>query len=284
MSHNPRDPKTLLKSNALAARKRYGQNFLIDENILQKIAHSAPIDKKTLVVEIGPGLGALTRYLLAQALAVLAYEIDEGLVKLLNKHFTQQHFHLIHDDVLKRNIDQDIAALNIAYDQVVLVANLPYYITTAVLMQCLEQTKSLTHLSVLMQYEVAQRITAKPSTKAYNALSVIIAYRANAKVAFKVPASVFVPAPKVDSALVTLTIQPSKHTPKDEAFFFALVKAAFKQRRKTLLNNLAEFIEVPKAEIANWLKTLTINPNARAETLEVDTFIQIADKVYEHLQ
>lgn len=282
MSDLHRDPNKILRSHALGARKRYGQNFLIDENILKKIADSAPIDEETLVVEIGPGLGALTRYLLNRAKAVLAYEIDQGLVKLLKKHFTQNHFYLIHDDVLNRDIDQDIATLNQSFKHVVLVANLPYYITTPVLMQCLEKTESLSHLSVLMQHEVAKRITAKPSTKAYNALSVAVAYRANAHYAFKVPASVFVPAPNVDSALVTLQFRQPKQIPKHEPFFFELVRAAFKQRRKTLLNNLSAFTSLSKAEISERLTRIGIEPSARAETLNLETFIRLADAFNNH--
>ncbi|MFH5882618.1 16S rRNA (adenine(1518)-N(6)/adenine(1519)-N(6))-dimethyltransferase RsmA, partial [Liberiplasma polymorphum] len=243
-SSNPKSIHEILKSNAITIKKRYGQNFLIDDNILQNIVALGRITNETLVIEIGPGLGSLTQYLVNKAKHVIAYEIDNDLIPILKSTFTSEHFTLIHDDILKRNIDNDIATIKQSFDQIVVIANLPYYITTPILMKCLEESKRINRMVVMMQLEVARRLTANKNTKDYNALSVAVQYRAYTNFAFKVPKNVFIPAPNVESAVITLDFGAQKdHNVKNETFFFECVKAAFKQRRKTLLNNLSLFLE-----------------------------------------
>ena len=277
-SSNPKSIHDILKNNAITIKKRYGQNFLIDDNILKNIVDLGHIDDQTLVIEIGPGLGSLTQYLVDKAGHVLAYEIDRDLVPILNNAFQSDRFTLIHDDILKRNIDQDIEKLNKSFDKTVVMANLPYYITTPILMKCLEESKRIHRMVVMMQLEVAQRITANKNTKDYNALSLLVQYRAHTHFAFKVPKSVFIPAPNVESGVITLDFGRKHQTQSDnEAFLFELIKAAFKQRRKTLLNNLSVFLNMSKEPLINQLQTLHIDPQARAESLTLNDFIHMAN-------
>ncbi len=273
--------KDTLRENQISVKKRFGQNFLLDKNILSKIIDVSNIDEETLVVEIGPGLGSLTEGLIKKAKHVLAYEIDHQLIPVLQKAFKGENLTLIHDDILKRNIDQDIEALNLNYQAVVVVANLPYYITTPILMKCLEESKLIQKMVVMMQYEVAKRITALTETKDYNALSVGIQYRAKTKLAFKVPRSVFMPPPNVDSAVVTLDFYEEPPVAIDsENVFFQLVKSAFKQRRKTILNNLSVEYQIDKERLIKHLETCDIFPQRRAETLSLLEFATLANYFY----
>ena len=170
-----------LKENQLSIKKKYGQNFLVDQNILDRIIQTADIKDNTVVIEVGPGLGSLTEGLLTKAKKVIAYEIDQDLVPILNSAFKDQAFLLISEDILKRNLNEDINRFTEAKDDIVVVANLPYYITTPILMKFLEETKRVRRMVLMMQHEVAQRITAHTSTKDYNALSIAVQYRAECK-------------------------------------------------------------------------------------------------------
>ena len=280
MSH--RNVQELMKKHAISIKKKYGQNFLLDKNILMKIVNTASIDEETLVIEIGPGLGSLTEYLVAQAKHVLAYEIDTQLIPVLQESFQNQRVTLIHDDILKRNIDDDINELNETFSKVIVVANLPYYITTAILMKCLEESQRIDTMIVMMQYEVARRITASRQTKDYNALSVAIQYRAKTTLAFKVPRSVFLPPPNVDSAVVVLDYYQTPPVPiANEAYFFQFIKACFRQRRKTILNNLSLALEMDKEHLREHLIECKIQPEQRAETLSLEDFSRLANYFFQ---
>lgn len=281
-SSNPKHIHSMIKSNRVKVKKRFGQNFLIDDNILKKIVETAEIDKDTFVVEIGPGLGSLTERLILKAKHVLAYEIDTDLIPVLNSMFNENNFSLINADVLDRDIDADIKAIDAQVKDVVVIANLPYYITTPILMKCLETTKLISKMVVMMQYEVAKRITASTHTKDYNALSIAVQYRAETKLTFKVPKSVFIPAPNVDSAVVSLAFHNRYHDAVlSEPFFFAFVKAAFKQRRKTLLNNLYELLNIDKIRLSEILEILNVHPQVRADKLSLETYITLANYFYQ---
>ncbi len=268
----------LLKKYNLSAKKKYGQNFLTDQNILKKIVNKAKINKQTLVVEIGPGLGALTEHLLQKSGHVLAYEIDNDLKPLLNELFLNEAFTLINGDILKQNVDEDITKLDKQYSRVILVANLPYYITTPIIMKLLEESSLIEEYYVMMQYEVAMRFTSKPSTKDYNALSVLIQYKTDSSIIMKVPRQVFVPSPNVDSAIVKIVVKKNKNKkPQNEKQFYKIVKSAFHMRRKTLANNLFSILHLTKKEIQDDLVLLGFKPTIRAEELTVEDFIKIAD-------
>jgi 16S rRNA (adenine1518-N6/adenine1519-N6)-dimethyltransferase len=281
-SSNPKHIQSLIKSNRVKVKKRFGQNFLIDDNILNKIIETAKIDKDTFVIEIGPGLGSLTERLIPKAKHVLAYEIDNDLIPMLNSMFKEDNFSLINDDVLDRNIDEDIKAIDNEANEVVVIANLPYYITTPILMKCLETTKHISKMVVMMQFEVAKRITASTHTKDYNALSIAVQYRAKTELSFKVPKSVFIPAPNVDSAVVSLKFHNTyQDSVLSEPFFFSFVKGAFKQRRKTLLNNLHELLHIDKNTLSDILVTHKVHPQIRADKLTLETYITLANYFYQ---
>lgn len=275
--------KETIKQEDFYIKKKYGQNFLTDQNILQKIVNVATITDQTLVIEIGPGMGSLTEHLLEKAKHVLAYEIDKDLIPILNKHFNTEKLTIINDDYLKRIVDEDIADLKLTFDNVCIVANLPYYITTPIILNTLENSKYVKELVVMMQLEVARRLTSKPSTKDYNSLSVVIQYKTKAEIALKVPRTVFIPAPNVDSAVVRLTvIEDLERQPKDEKHFFRLVRSSFTQRRKTLVNNLHSAFGGTKDYYSSILESIEKDPRVRAESLTVPDFIELSDTLIEN--
>lgn len=272
--------KSTIKKENFHIKKKFGQNFLVDQNILKKIVEVPTITSETLIIEIGPGLGSLTEHLLKKSKRVLAYEIDGDLIPILENTFGDSTLTLIHGDFLKRNIDEDINSLNEEYDQVVVVANLPYYITTPIVMKIIEESSLIKEMVLMMQLEVARRLTSKPSTKDYNSLSIAIQYKTTANIALKVPRTVFIPAPNVDSAIVKLVVLDDvKDKPKDEKHFYKLVRSSFAQRRKTLVNNLNAMLNLPKDYIIETLESLDLDPRIRAENLSVRDFVLLSDKL-----
>ncbi len=260
-------------------KKKYGQNFLTDQNILGKIIDIPEIDDETLVVEIGPGLGSMTELLLKKAKKVLAYEIDKDLIPILKENLGEDKLVLINDDILKRNIDEDIREIKDKFSKVVMVANLPYYITTPIIMKVLEQSNIINELVVMMQYEVAKRFTSKPSTKDYNSLSVVIQFKTNSKIALKVPRTVFIPAPNVDSAIVHMVVKDEiEYMPNDLDVFYKLVRTSFTQRRKTLVNNLSSGFGYTKSDLADILVELGHSETVRAEKLTVEDFVALSNE------
>ena len=273
--------KTTIKNKDFYIKKKFGQNFLVDQNILKKIVNVPNLTDNTLVIEIGPGMGSLTEHLLNNAKHLLAYEIDNDLIPILNETFKDDNFTLINDDFLKRNIDEDIENIG-KFDKVVVVANLPYYITTPIIMKLLEESKYVNEMVLMMQLEVAQRITSKPSTKDYNSLSIAIQYKAKGTIAMKVPKTVFIPAPNVDSAIVKLEVlEELPFIPNNEEHFFKLVRSSFTQRRKTLVNNLNSAMNYSKEFVINTLIDLDFDERIRAENLSVEDFVRLSDKIVE---
>ncbi len=277
--------RDLLRSNKLNAKKRFGQNYLLDDNILKNIVKTARISSTSNVIEIGPGLGSLTRYLVEESKNLLAYEIDTDLSEILLDMFEERDdFHLKSTDFLKVDISKDIKETFGDVYGVTIVANLPYYITTPIIMKCLESSHRLTRMVFMMQNEVAQRLSAKPNTKAYNALSVMIQYKTNTEYVFKVPRTVFLPAPDVDSAIVSMDIIPrSERLSKDEDFLFDFVKQAFKQKRKILINNLHAAYEIPKDAIRGFLKAQGYKETLRAEAIPVREFVRLSEAFRDEL-
>lgn len=268
-----------LNDNNLSAKKKFGQNFLTDQNILNSISDSADIDKNTLVIEIGPGLGSLTEKLVQRAGFVLCYEIDKDLIPILKDNLKDySNYEVINKDILEVDINKDIDEYKKNLENVYVVANLPYYITTPIILGLLSNTDKIKRYVMMMQLEVADRITGKPSTKDYNALSIAIKYRANAIKVLKVPRTVFVPEPNVDSAVVRLDLyEEKKYNAKDEVFFFKLIREAFSQRRKTLANNLSSIQS--KDKTYEMLAFLGIKDSVRSEELTIEDFINISDYI-----
>ena len=268
-----------LNENNLHAKKKFGQNFLTDQNILSQIVNSADINKDTLVIEIGPGLGSLTELLCKASGFVLCYEIDNDLIPILNDNLKEyNNFEVINKDILEVDINSDIDKYIKNYKNVYVVANLPYYITTPIILGLLSQTNKISRYVMMMQLEVADRICGKPKTKDYNALSIAIMYRAIATKVIKVPRTVFIPAPNVDSAVVRLDLYDNpKYICKDEKHFFDFIRECFSQRRKTLVNNL--FNKYSKDFIVKMLNENNIKLTARAEELDITDFIKLSDYI-----
>jgi len=274
--------KDILAQEEFRIKKHFGQNFLVDKNILERIVTDAGITLETDVIEIGPGFGALTEFILPRAKRLLAYEIDKDLIPILTKNFAgNKNFTLLRQDILDAVIDEDIDRYLPNAKEVIVVANLPYYITTPILMRFLETSKKVGKMVFMMQAEVAERVTSRPSTKDYNALTVVINYRAETRILFPVPRSVFIPHPNVDSSVVEVRVRDHfSEQPVDENRFFKLVHQCFVQRRKTLVNNLRQALpDWPRSEIETLLAGCGLDLNIRAEALEIADFIRLTDGV-----
>lgn len=270
----------ILRRHDFNFKKKFGQNFLTDHNILTNIVQAAELDEKTNVIEIGPGIGSLTQYLLEASAEVMAFEIDKTLIPILDETLEPyDNFQLVNADILKVDLTEYISKFKNPELPVKVVANLPYYITTPILMHLIESKIPFASFTVMMQKEVADRIAAKPKTKAYGSLSIAVQYYLDAQVAFTVPRTVFVPAPNVDSAILHMTRREKPLVEvQDETWFFKVMHDSFVHRRKTLMNNLqAAFGKDRKPEIETLLAKTEISPTVRAEALSIEEFGKLAD-------
>ena len=274
--------RAILERHGFTFKKSFGQNFLTDTNILQKIVDTAEIDKKVNVIEIGPGIGALTEFLAESAAEVMAFEIDDRLVPILADTLRDfDNVTVVNQDILKVDLAQYIAEFKNPDLPIKVVANLPYYITTPILMHLIESGIPFSEFVVMMQREVADRISAQPNTKAYGSLSIAVQYYMTAKVAFIVPRTVFVPAPNVDSAILKMVRRerPAVEV-QDEKFFFKISKASFVHRRKTLWNNLTSCFgksEETKDKLTAAIERADLSPSVRGEALNLEEFARLAD-------
>ncbi|MBO0461880.1 MULTISPECIES: 16S rRNA (adenine(1518)-N(6)/adenine(1519)-N(6))-dimethyltransferase RsmA [Enterococcus] len=278
----PTRTKEILLKHGFSFKKSLGQNFLTEPNILRKIIETGQIDQQTNVIEVGPGIGALTEQIARHAKQVVAFEIDDRLIPVLADTLAPyKNVTVIHQDILKTDLAEAISTQFKEKLPLKVVANLPYYITTPIMMHFLESGVVVDEMIVMMQKEVADRISAKPGTKAYGSLSIAVQYYMEASLAFIVPKTVFVPQPNVDSAILKLT---RRATPAvsvtDEQAFFRLTKAAFQQRRKTLWNNLQHAYGKDE-ETKNWLteslSKAEIDPKRRGETLSLEEFAALSN-------
>ncbi|MGT2829885.1 16S rRNA (adenine(1518)-N(6)/adenine(1519)-N(6))-dimethyltransferase RsmA [Streptococcus hillyeri] len=278
--------KAVLERHGFTFKKSFGQNFLTDTNILQKIVDTAEIDKNVNVIEIGPGIGALTEFLAENAAEVMAFEIDDRLIPILADTLRDfDNVQVINQDILKSDLQTQIQNFKNPDLPIKVVANLPYYITTPILMHLIESKIPFQEFVVMMQKEVADRISAEPNTKAYGSLSIAVQYYMTAKVAFIVPRTVFVPAPNVDSAILKMVRrdQPLVEV-QDEDFLFDVAKASFVHRRKTLWNNLTNRFgksEDVKPKLEQALEMAGLTPSVRGEALTIADFAKLADALRE---
>lgn len=278
--------RAILERHGFTFKKSFGQNFLTDTNILQKIVDTAEIDKGVNVIEIGPGIGALTEFLAENAAEVMAFEIDDRLIPILTDTLARfDNVQVVNQDILKADLQTQIQAFKNPDLPIKVVANLPYYITTPILMHLIESKIPFAEFVVMMQKEVADRISAMPNTKAYGSLSIAVQYYMTAKVSFIVPRTVFVPAPNVDSVILKMVRrdQPVVSV-QDEDFFFRVSKVAFVHRRKTLWNNLTSHFgksEDTKAKLEKALEIAKIKPSIRGEALSIPDFASLADALKE---
>lgn len=268
-----KDIKREIDNNNFNFKKKFGQNFIIDENIIDSIIKKADIDSDTLVIEIGPGAGSLTSKLCSCAKNVIAYEIDETLKPILS-NLNYSNLEVIYGDFLKANVKSDTEKYK--FSKLYVVANLPYYITTPILMKLIDDKIDLDKIIVMVQKEVGDRFSAKVGTKDYGSLSIFLNYYFDIKKILDVSRNVFMPKPNVDSIVVEFCKKNSKINVKNEEIFFKLVRDSFKQKRKTIKNNLKDY-DLEKIEEVLLQNNLSLS--SRAEQIDINVFGKIANKI-----
>ncbi|WP_028988477.1 16S rRNA (adenine(1518)-N(6)/adenine(1519)-N(6))-dimethyltransferase RsmA [Thermicanus aegyptius] len=272
----------ILKKYGVSLRKSLGQNFLIDPNMVKKIAESAHLESEDGVIEIGPGVGVLTAELAKRAKKVVAVEIDGRLIPILSDIFRDwKSIRIIHGDILKINLHEITSFLLQETKRVHVVANLPYYVTTPILMRLLEDKLPLTSIVVMVQREVADRIAAEPGGKEYGALSIACQYFAKVEKVLQVPKEVFYPKPEVDSTVIRLMLYafPPVRV-EEENLFFQVVRASFANRRKTLFNNLRSAFPELEQNLSSLLSEGGIDPKRRGETLTIQEFSTLSNLIW----
>ena len=284
MSHILEDTQFIMKKYKIRANKALGQNFLINQKVVDKIVDSSNITKEDLVIEIGPGLGTLTKELLEKAGKVICIELDKKMIKILTDRFSlYENFELIHGDVLKVRLNKIIKEEKEknGFQSAKIVANLPYYITTPIIMKLLEDRLDLESITVMIQKEVADRLIAIPGEKETGAITYSVYYYATAEGIMEVPNDSFIPEPEVTSKVIKLTLrkEPTVEV-KSRGVMFKIIKSAFMQRRKTLLNALTNTkVFMSKEEGLRILKELQLDENVRAEKLTLEEFAEITNKI-----
>lgn len=281
---NPQKTVEVIQKYEFAFQKKFGQNFLIDTHVLDKIISAAEITKDDLVVEIGPGIGTMTQYLACAARKVVAIEIDKMLIPILQDTLSAyDNVTIINEDVLKVDLNK-LAEEKNGGRPVKVVANLPYYITTPIIMGLFENHVPLHSITIMVQKEVADRMRMGPGTKDYGALSLAVQYYAEPYLVANVPQNCFMPRPKIGSAVIKLTVHEKPPvTVKDEKLMFKLIRASFNQRRKTLANGLNNSPELhySKEQIAQAIEALEVSPSIRGEALDLEQFAKLADVLLE---
>lgn len=277
---NPSNTIEVLKKYNFNFQKKYGQNFLVDSHVLEKIVASAGITQEDCVLEIGPGIGTMTQYLAEKAREVIAVEIDKNLIPVLKDTLSDySNVTILHEDILKVDI-KGLADTENGGRAIKVVANLPYYITTPIIMGLFESGVPLKSITVMVQKEVADRMQVGPGTKDYGALSLAVQYYAKPEIVAQVGPNCFIPKPNVGSAVIRLTrYEEPPVRVRDEKFMFRLIRAAFNQRRKTLVNSLcnAGIEGVNKEDIVNALDEMKISRTVRGEALTLEQFGQLSD-------
>ena len=278
----PSRTNEILKKYGFTFKKSLGQNFLIDPNILTSIVRYAELDDKKGAIEIGPGIGALTEHLARTAKKVVAFEIDQRLLPILDETLAPyDNVEVLNQDVLKADLKNVLEEQFAGIEDIMVVANLPYYVTTPILMKLLEEELPLEGIVVMLQKEVGDRISAKPGTKSYGSLSVAIQYYSEPETVMTVPKTVFNPQTNVDSSVIRLKMRKTPPVELDDsAYFFTVVRACFGQRRKTILNNLTNNLEDGKKykkEIEEALQSTNIDPKRRGETLTIEEFALLSN-------
>ncbi|RBP00993.1 16S rRNA (adenine(1518)-N(6)/adenine(1519)-N(6))-dimethyltransferase RsmA [Rossellomorea aquimaris] len=277
--------KEILSKYGFSFKKSLGQNFLIDPNILRNITEYAGLSEKTAAIEIGPGIGALTEHLARTSGKVVAFEIDQRLIPILDDTLSPyNNVKIINEDILEADVEAIINNEFVGFDDIMVVANLPYYVTTPIILKLLMEGLPIRGICVMLQKEVGDRISAQPGTKAYGSLSIAIQYYTKAEMVMTVPKTVFMPQPNVDSAVIRLTKREKPPVEViSEDFFFIITRSSFAQRRKTILNNLSSQLPQGKEKkdmILEALSAAGIEPTRRGETLSIQEFGRLSDALY----
>lgn len=278
MDLNDYKTQELVKKYNFKFSKSLGQNFLTDESVLTDIVQGAEVNKDDFVIEIGPGVGTLTAQLLLKAKKVTSIELDNDLIPILEAELgDNENFSLIHKDALKVDFNELIGDEK----SVKLVANLPYYVTTPIIVRLLKEQYNFKSLTIMIQKEVAERINAEPNCKDYGSLSVLVQYYCNTSIVRRVPPTCFIPRPKVDSIVIRLDrLEKPRVETKDENLMFEIVRAGFNMRRKTLWN-ATKTLKVEKEKLETAFENSEIDPKRRAETLTLEEFAKLADSIYD---
>ena len=275
MEYSPKKMNELLEKNDFNFKKKFGQNFIIDENIISNIVNKSEVDKDTLVIEIGPGAGSLTTKLAESAKNVLCYEIDETLKDILSENLSNyDNVEVIYQDFLKADVNNDIKKYNCK--KLYIVANLPYYITTPIITSVIENNIDVDKMVVMVQKEVGDRFKASVGTKDYSSLSIYLNYYFNVKKLMDISKNIFIPKPNVDSIVVEFTKKEQKYELKNKDLFFKLIRDSFTQKRKTIKNNLKNYDLIKIEEI---LERYNQDLSTRAEQITIETFVDIANNL-----
>lgn len=271
----------LVKKYNFKFSKSLGQNFLIDDSVPRDIVAGAEVDSEDLVIEIGPGVGTLTAQLLKKAKKVVAIELDNDLIPILEQELGDNpNFTLIHNDALKVDFNEVIGEEK----SVKLVANLPYYVTTPIIVKLLKDGYNFKSLTIMIQKEVAERMAAEPGNKDYGALSLLVQYYCNTEIVRKVPPACFIPRPKVDSIVIRLEkLDNPRVEVQNEKLFFDIIRNAFNMRRKTLWNGVKN-IGLPKEKLEEAFSEANVDPKRRGETLSIEEFAALADAIYSRMK
>ncbi|MDG5473838.1 16S rRNA (adenine(1518)-N(6)/adenine(1519)-N(6))-dimethyltransferase RsmA [Jeotgalibacillus sp. ET6] len=277
--------KEIMKKYGFSFKKSLGQNFLIDPNILVNIVDHAGLTKEDGAIEVGPGIGALTEHLARASKKVVSFEIDQRLLPILEDTLSPyDNIKVLHSDILKADVEKTIKEELADVEKVMVVANLPYYVTTPIILKLLTENLPIHGLVVMLQKEVADRIAAKPGSKTYGSLSIAIQYYTKASTVMVVPKTVFMPQPNVDSAVIKLMKREKPAVDvMNEEFFFQVTRSSFAQRRKTILNNLTSQLPNGKAKKESILSALSaagIDPARRGESLSIPEFGALSDALY----
>lgn len=280
---NGKKTAEIIEKYRFSFQKKFGQNFLIDSNILEKIVDSAELTEQDCVLEIGPGIGTMTQYLAEQAREVIAVEIDKNLIPILEETLGDyDNVTVINEDILKVDINRIVQERN-GGRPIKVVANLPYYITTPIIMALFEKHIPLQSITIMVQKEVADRMQVGPGTKDYGALSLAVQYYSKPEIVARVPASCFMPRPNVDSTVIRLERydEPPVEV-ADESYLFAVIRASFNQRRKTLVNGLtnAGNLGVSRPDVEKVLAEMELSPAVRGETLTLEQFAELSSRLY----
>lgn len=276
--YSPKRLKEVLAKHNFKFSKSLGQNFLIDGNIVRKIVESAEITKEDYVLEVGPGMGTLTEELALKAKKVVAVELDKKLEPVLKDTLGKyDNVEVIFGDILKLDLEEIIKE-KMDDKRIKIVANLPYYITTPIIAKFLEEGYNIDSINVMVQKEVGMRISASPNNKSYGSLTVFAQFYSDPEIVLNIPKSVFVPQPKVDSAVIRLKIM-DKYRNVDREKFFKIVKAAFSKRRKTILNTLSSGLDIEKDQVKKLLESTNIDTNKRAENLSIEDYIKLSENL-----
>ena len=267
--------EALLKKHGFGFSKSLGQNFIIDEYVCPQMAECLDSNSETAVIEVGPGIGGLTKELCKTSGKVVSIELDKRLYPILGETLGEfDNFELVEGDALKLDFNKLIGEQLSGYEEVKFCANLPYYITSPLIMKLLEERLPISEIVVMVQKEAAERLCAEPGTRKAGAVTAAVRYYGDAEILFNVSRESFMPSPKVDSAVIKITLsREQKYPVDDEKKFFSLIRASFAQRRKTLVNSVSGTLNISKSDITNALSQLSLNPNIRAEELTMEDFV-----------